>query len=254
MGPLLSHLLTGERVFGRLVHLDQCPATYGLFLLGCVIPDVSGVLRSIRRPVTHFWGPPDAQGQRSDRDYCDNLLRQLDNVLVQPWRTLERTGQAFVAGYLCHLAADEEWKEFRRRLQDAWVNSCSDSPWREGVVYSVVSIQSREMFAGIAEVTAAVDGVTVPDLFTHVPYLSFQQMWQVAREYLLDGKTLESYFQMLARAGRPEAEIEENRQRHLLHWDRSVALVAATGGVADYVDGAVKRAIQEVPRLWGQVT
>ncbi len=250
MGPLLSHLLAGERVYGRLAQLADCPVAYGPFLLGCVVPDASGLLRNVRRPVTHFWGLPDERGQRSDHNYCDNFICQLDGVLVRPWAALEALEQAFVAGYLCHLAADEEWKVFRHRLHEAWSNSNSDSPCREGVVYSVVSVQSREMFAGIDGVAKAMNEAQVPDLFTHVPHDAFQCMWQVARPYLQDGKTLESYFQMLARAGRSETEIEENRQRHTRHWDQSSALVAASGGVGAYVDGVVKRAGQEVSRLW----
>ena len=109
MAPLITHLVVGERVFAQLGRFD--PATYGAFLLGCVLVDVHG-FSDVDRRRTHFAGRLEEDGEDAFRKSCAGFLDQLDTVLLRPWGELGEGERAFVAGYLCHLAADEDWKWF----------------------------------------------------------------------------------------------------------------------------------------------
>ena len=109
MAPVTTHLVIGERVFPQLLQLE--PADFGAFLLGCVMVDVHA-FSSIDRRTTHFADRFDKHGAYAFDRSCTNFVDQLDDLLVRSWDELTCTEQAFVAGNLCHLAADENWKQF----------------------------------------------------------------------------------------------------------------------------------------------
>jgi hypothetical protein len=109
MASTITHLVIGERVFTQLEQLD--PVDYGEFLLGCVLVDVH-CCSAVDRQITHFAERFDEQGTDAFNKSCSNFLSQLGSLLVHPWNKLTSAERAFVAGYLCHLAADEDWKQF----------------------------------------------------------------------------------------------------------------------------------------------
>lgn len=105
MAPLTTHLIIGERVFGKLPQFEE--ADCGTFLLGCVVPDVH-FFGDVDRRTTHFAERLHAEGAYAFYVSCANFLSQLDDLLNLPWDRLTTAEQAFVAGHLCHLAADED--------------------------------------------------------------------------------------------------------------------------------------------------
>ena len=105
MAPFLTHLVVGERVWAALDGRQPGPETYGTFLFGCLAPDVDKFCHRLEQGTTHFMAKDNAgtyAWQRSRR-----FLEGQDNLLRVPFHALETVEQAFVIGYLCHIATDE---------------------------------------------------------------------------------------------------------------------------------------------------
>lgn len=105
MAPFLTHLVVGERVWAALGELQPGPGTYGAFLFGCLAPDVDKFCHGLEQSTTHFVAKDEAgtwAWRRSQR-----FLEEQTALLRAPFHTLEAVEQAFVLGYLCHIAADE---------------------------------------------------------------------------------------------------------------------------------------------------
>jgi hypothetical protein len=75
-------------------------------------------------------------------------------------------------------------------------------------------------------------------------------MWDVVKAHVVNGKTPESYFEMLKRAGKTSAEIQAVRHQHDVHWQGAVALIQDGGGVEPYIQAATQRSVATLPRLW----
>lgn len=252
MAPLATHLVIGERVFVQIQHFDPTPPVYGAFLLGCVLVDVNN-FEPIDRRQTHFVGHLDEDGEDAFKKSCTNFLSQLPSLLLHPWDNLARTEQAFVAGYLCHLAADEPWKAFAwNLLQTLEITSHADLPVPTGVILTAFSVLSREMLVDPAAVTSALNHASIPHVLAHIPHGALQRMRDVAQAYMLDDRTPESYFKLLERQGKTNAEVQAVRQQHDLHWESAIALIRDTGGVEPYIQTAVERAVHTVPQLWAK--
>jgi len=250
MAPLITHLVIGERVFRQLRHLNPTSTIYGSYLLGCLLVDVNH-FSDVDRRQTHFVGRLDEDGADAFEKSCANFLSQLDSSLSRPWDELTPREQAFVAGYLCHLAADETWKAFTwRLLQTLDITSWVDFPVPGEVVLTVVSVLSSRVLTDPRAVTAALNDASIPHVLTHVPHDAFQNMWDITQAYALDGRTRESYFEMLERAGKTGAEIETARQQHDLHWEDATTLIHEAGGVEPYIQNASGHAARVVSRLW----
>jgi len=249
MAPLITHLVIGERVFRQLRHFNPTPTIYGSFLLGCLLVDANH-FSDVDRRQTHFVGRLDEDGADAFEKSCANFLSQLNSLLLSAWDELTLREQAFVAGYLCHLAADETWKAFTwRLLQPLDVTSWVDFPVPGEVVLTVVSVLSSKMITDMRAVAAALNDAAIPHVLTHVSHDAFQNMWDITQAYALDGRTRESYFDMLERAGKTGAEIEAVRQQHDLHWEGAMAAVQEAGGVEPYIQNASGHAVCVVSRL-----
>ena len=155
-----------------------------------------------------------------------------------------------IRGYTSALAADETWKGFTwRLLQTLNITSWADFPVPGEVVLTVVSVLSNRIITDPRAVTAALNAASIPHVLTHVPHDAFQNMWDMAQAYALDGRTRESYFDMLERAGKTGAEIEAVRQQHDLYWKSAMASVHAAGGVEPYIEDASGHAVRVVSQL-----
>jgi len=80
-------------------------AHYGTFLFGCLAPDVDKFCHGLEQSTTHFLAKDEAGTwvwRRSQR-----FLEDQAQLLRAPFRALEAAEQAFVMGYLCHVATDE---------------------------------------------------------------------------------------------------------------------------------------------------
>ena len=260
MASLTTHLVVGERVYPQVEPLGADSSAYGAFLLGCLLPDVNA-FSDIDRRVTHFVGRTGEDGTDAFTKSCTRFLARRDRLLQRPWDDLAGQERAFVAGYLCHLAADEVWKAWGwRSLQEmGLVSFQSDGRTPSlrvlrgvpvGVLTTAGSVLSAEMYVDFLGVVLALRDVCVPDVFGHVPYSAFVKMWDALQPYALDGRTYGSYLKLLASRGRSEAEIEAARREHERHWEDAVALFRDMGGVESPVLSCVERSVDVLPQLW----
>jgi hypothetical protein len=250
MAPLITHVVIGERVYPRLAHLKLPSATLGSYLAGCLLVDVH-ILGEIDRRLTHFTNSLSDGGSMNYDHSCDNFLGQLDDLLIRPWDGLAPADRAFVAGYLCHLAADEVWRGLAVKMMERLgIETPAEFPVPLEVILSVCAVRSREALVDPEGVMAALYDATPPDLFRHLPLAAQRRAWAVIRAFVSDDGGLEAYFAHLGRVGVPEQRIEVERQRHHRHWDAGKALLAEAGGVGPYIEAAAARAIELTPRLW----
>lgn len=248
MAPLVTHLVIGERVFAQSPQFDS--TDYGPFLLGCVLVDVNNSSGMDRRR-THFVGRLEDDGADAFNRSCANFLSQFDELLIRPWSDLTGAEQAFIGGYLCHLAADEVWKQFSwNMLRALEIQSLAALPVPGGVIFTAFGVLSSETYVDFPAVVSALNDVAIPHVMTHVPYDAFQAMWEIVKEYMLTGGTPGSYFEMLKREGRTDAEVREVIRRHDVYWEDAVVLIHDLGGVGSFIHAAIRRSLEKIPRLW----
>ena len=250
MATLSMHLVVGERVFPQIQALGQNPSAYGTFLLGCVLVDVN-MIAPIGRRRTHFCDGFYGKGAYAFDRSCENMLAQLDDALLHPWRDLSERERAFVAGYLCHLAADEAWKVFcRRLLEKLGLARWSDLPVPGGVLMTAYHIPSTGLFADAVAVSSALASAEIPNVLRYVPHHVLSKMWAVVGPHALNGRTPESFYRMLERMGKSEAEIQAVRENHERYWEEAVTFVREQEGVESIVADGVERSLEVIPRLW----
>jgi hypothetical protein len=248
VAPLVTHLVVGERVFAELQRFDD--TEYGPFLLGCVLVDVHG-FSAIDRRVTHFVGRLEEDGTDAFNKSCATFLGQLDGLLLRPWDELTNAERAFTAGYLCHLAADEDWKQFGWDiLQALEISSLADLPIPGDVFLTAFDVLSSELYVDPAAVVSALSDAEIPDVLTHVSYACFQGMWDVAKEHVMAGDTPTSYFDMLKRQGRSNVEIQSVIHQHDVYWEAAMASIREFGGIEPRVQASVQRSLEMIPYLW----
>ena len=249
MAPLTTHLVIGERVFAQLPQVEK--ADYGAFLLGCVLVDANG-FTDIKRRTTHFSRHRVTDGPHAVNRSCANFLDQLDDLLVRGWGTLAHEERAFVAGYLCHLAADEEWKRFTQDLLRAMgILAPEDLSIPGSAIMRAFDVLSSELYIDFSCVASALRDASVPDVFTHVPHDVFRAMWDVVRGHLTHRSSTESYLAMLRRLGVPDAEIEAERRALQTYWKDAVDFIHKYhGGIHSHIQAMVQRSLRTMPRLW----
>jgi hypothetical protein len=175
----------------------------------------------------------------------------LEGILVRPWGELTSAERAFTTGYLCHLAADEEWKRFDLESQQThgfrwWAGL----PVPGSVILTAFDVLSYELYHDPTAVAAALDSAHAPNVLTHVPVNVFQMMWRAVKEHAMDGRTAESFIELLGRLGRRATEIETTRYEHSVYWDDALDLTESFfGGVPIRVQAMVQRSLETVPRL-----
>jgi hypothetical protein len=249
MAPILTHLVVGERIFPQIAAPLPTPEAHGAFLLGCILVDVNSFEPAIARRVTHFIGPKDQVGRRSFTDSSRNFIQQQARLLRRPWQALTAAEQAFVAGYLCHLAADESWK----LTSDRWwerlgVDSVKDFPMPPDVFLTAFSVLSGATLVDPDAVAALLAQSTIPDVLTHVTLADFERTWQIVQPYALEN-TPEAYFELRARQGQSAAEVDRVRQSHARYWELALTLIRDLGGVEPYLQLATEHALQAISRL-----
>ena len=249
MAPLTTHLVIGERVFAQLPQMEE--GDYSAFLLGCVLPDVH-FFGHVDRRVTHFADRLQAEGAYAFHRSCANFLDQLDDLLIRPWVSLTSGDWAFVAGYLCHLAADEDWKQVDYdMLHDRGLLIWTDLPVPGGVILTAFDVQSGEFYRDFPAVASALHDASIPEVLAHVPRGAFQGMWDIARVHVLNGSTVDSNLQALARMGWSEEDVEAERRQLEAHWDRAREVIQEyLGTVPSRIEAMVARSLKMLPLLW----
>jgi hypothetical protein len=251
------HLAVGERVWEQIVDSQQTGTelavgggAYGAFLLGCVLADTS-LLGEVTYRQTHFTAGMYGTGEESFDRSCENLLAQLKEVLRVPWPALASAERAFVAGYLCHLAADETWKRFCWRVMDRLGISRWDGlPVPFGVLMTAYHVRGAALWIDRKGIADALATAEIPAAMRHVPHVSFVRAWAAFKAHSLDGRTAESYLDMLGRMGQSEKEIAAARAEHERYWEEALAFVEREEAIAVLAEEAVARSLEVIPRLW----
>jgi hypothetical protein len=130
------------------------------------------------------------------------------------------------------------------------IQSLTDLPVPGGVIFTAFGVLSSKMYVEFPAVVSALNDVAIPHVLTHVPHDAFQAMWDIVEEYMLTGGTPESYFEMLKREGRTDSQIQEVIRRHDVCWEDAVALIHDLGGVEPFIQAAIRRSLEKIPRLW----
>lgn len=248
MAPFVTHLVVGERVFAQLGRFD--PSAYGPFLLGCVLVDAKNS-DAIGRRTTHFVGRLHEDGEDAFRKSCTNFLAQLDTLLVRPWRELTQEERAFVAGYLCHLAVDEVWKQSGYdMMQRLGIASMADLPVPGRVLLLAFAALTKERHPDFSTITSALENASIPHALVHVPLDDFRAMWEISREWIMYGCPYELRVEMHRRMGKTETQIEAARREREAHWDAAVAFIQESGEVERIVNHGVQRSLEVLSRLW----
>ena len=251
MASITTHLVIGERVFTRLPQLD--PADLGSFLLGCLLVDVHW-FSDIDRFTTHFAERFDGEGPYAFNRSCVNFMRRLDRLLIRPWDELTSAEQAFIAGYFCHLAADEDWKRFDwHMLHTLGIRWWADLPVPGDVIVSAFDVLSSELYIDFPTVKAALSDISIPNVLTHVPHATFQMTWEIAQIHIMSGSTLYSALKMFKRMGKTSAEMQTVRHQHEVYWEHAVAFIQDDfGGVQPRIQAMVQRSLERMPLLYQQ--
>jgi len=250
MAPLMLHLVIGERVYPLVEALGGADAALGAFLLGCVLVDVNA-FSDIDRKETHFVGRPNEVGEEAFSKGSAHLLSERDGLLQRPWDALDAHERAFVAGYLCHLAADEAWKEMGwRKLWAMGITSLDELPVPGGVLLTAYSVLGVAHYRDLNVVVRALREAAVPDVLTHIPHQALLDMWRVLKPHALDGRTAASYLAMLARRGLSAAEVAVRREQHEMYMEEALALAEQVLDVEAVIEAAVAGSAGIVPRLW----
>jgi hypothetical protein len=261
--PTFTHLAIGERAFGSLGCLERSMAVYGRFLLGCLLADVNNLDEgdALDRRRTHFLDPELAQVSfwEASLQSCARFLERRAEALARPWGDLSASERAFVAGYLCHLAADEAQARLLRTMR-AWGGAHRDAPLQtmraralpRGVLRSALNVLSAELLLDPSRVADALGPALVPDVLAHVPHAALLRMWALVRPHVIEGNGYLSYLDMLGRQGRPAAEVEAMRLEHERHWDAAVALLRGMDAAGAFVRAGVRRSLAVLPRLWAE--
>lgn len=105
MAPFLTHLVIGEQLWAGLAARPSWAPHAGTFLFGCLAPDVDKFCDGLSQATTHFVAKDAGYEWVNKRTRL--FLDRQDEFLRAPLGTLEVAEQAFVAGYLCHVATDE---------------------------------------------------------------------------------------------------------------------------------------------------
>jgi hypothetical protein len=244
------HLVTGERVFPQLAHVERTRSSYGAFLLGCVLVDVHTFVDiDLRR--THFSAGLYGVGQEAFDKSCQNLLTGLDAALLRPWDALSAQEQAFVAGYMCHLAADESWRAFCWRLLHKYgLTVWADLPVPIGVLMTAYHILGAGRFADRPALVSALVDAEVPDVLRYIPHDTLHRMWAIWGPHALDGRTPASYYSMLERMGASAATVRATREAHEQHWEAVMSFIREQEELESLLASAVERSMEAVPRLW----
>lgn len=252
MAASLTHLVCGERVFHQINALEQNEEVYASFLAGCTLVDVHA-FHDIERTATHFAGHlGNAEAYEAGKS-CELFLRELKNILKRPWSELDGREQAFVAGYLCHLAADECWKELGKKMfRHLDISRWTELPVHPDVILTAFDYLCRKELRHPVEAGDALDVVRIPDVFTHVSHEVFNSQWRILRDYLAADGTPAAYQAMLARSGKFDDNARARFEQRFALWEEALELVDNLGGVAPLLDCAENRSLEVIPLLWGR--
>ncbi len=197
MAPFLTHLVVGERVWAAENGQASGGPAYGTFLFGCLAPDVDKLCGGLEQGVTHFVAKSGGTAwtwQRSRR-----FLNHQAEFLPMPFPELGAEAQAFVRGYLCHVATDEitgRWgAELRRRLAAG-----GGPPLNVDAFLTVMDPRCWAQATAPTGIVAALAAASIPaDTFSFLRLDSLRAMHQIVLPQVRQGGGPEAYLDMVRR-------------------------------------------------------
>jgi hypothetical protein len=205
MAAFLTHLVVGERVWARLV--DGGPGSgngwilrdeeYGTFLFGCLAPDVDKICPGLDQGTTHFLPKDEEHHHLWHRS--ESFLERRSDFLRAPYRRLAPKEQAFVLGYLCHIATDEITA--RAALLVRAYHSAVGTPLPH-VDAVLTALESRfwRMAADSQQVAIALEGASIPeDALPIVPVVCWSAWQQIVLPQVREGAGLMPYLNTVRR-------------------------------------------------------
>jgi hypothetical protein len=203
MAPFLTHLMVGEHVWAGLEEYgspgdgwhvaEHC----GVFLLGCLAPDVDKFCDGLEQGTTHFVAKVNGfawVGQRTRR-----FLDGSADFLRAPYRDLAQAEQAFVLGYLCHIATDEATGRFGQRMFNDLAATGKPFPNVDAFL-TVIDPRLWAMALDPGGVVAALEQAPVPDgPFPFIPADCLGALRQVVLPQVRAGGGFLPYVDMLRR-------------------------------------------------------
>jgi hypothetical protein len=198
VAPFLTHLVIGERLWEEMELPSRWPDHYGTFLFGCLAPDVDKFTEGLSQATTHFVAKDPAYAwveQRSQR-----FLDEQAGILRAPFPEMGGDEQAFVAGYLCHVATDEVTGAYgqaiRHRVQGtnlppAWVDAFLTT--FDPRVWALARDPER--------IVTTLAGAAIPEgTLPFAPAGNLSIMHRLVWPQLRDGGGLEPYLDMVRRS------------------------------------------------------
>lgn len=236
-------------MFSQIRQIEHSTANYSAFLLGCLLVDVNR-FSIIDKSQTHFVKRKKENSKKYFNYSCENFLSRIDKELLRPWETLSKEEQLFIAGYLCHLAADEIWKEFGwQQVRTLKMSALADFPVTGTVMLTAYDMLCKKEFTDFDSVTQALNQVSIPDVLVNISHDSLINMWEIIRSHIMDGSTPDSYIQMLALSGKTKSELKKTRKEHDLYLENAITIIRKAGGVNKYIQAGTKRAMDVLPQL-----
>ena len=197
MAPFLTHLVIGERVWAALDGPRPGTEGYGTFLFGCLAPDVDKICDGLEQGTTHFLPKDEAwtwTWQRGQQ-FLDHPL----DFLRAPFHALPAGEQAFVLGYLCHVAADEITGRLAHTLRQNLAATGQPLPDPDAVL-TLIDPRIWATAAAPDRMVAALESATIPDsTFPSIPPPCLAALRQIVLPQLQQGGGLKPYLGMLRR-------------------------------------------------------
>jgi hypothetical protein len=251
MAASVTHLVIGERVFAGAAYIGSSLEEYGAFLMGCILVDVHA-FHPVDRRAAHLVGRVEEDGEAAYRSSCANFLQQKDRLLRRPWASLARGEQAFLAGYLCHLAVDECWKELGKNLFDRLgISDWIDFPIPGDLGLTVFDNLCFPRLVDPARAGAALAAAPIPDVFTHIAQEMLLSQWRIIDEYVFAGGTAAAHLDMLGKAGKPSESIQAASRYYAERWQEALDFTGRViGGVEPFIAQATGRSLEVLPGLY----
>jgi hypothetical protein len=197
MAAFLTHLVIGERVWAALDGHWPGAEGYGIFLFGCLAPDVDKMCDGLEQGTTHFL-PKDEAGSwtwQRGQQFLDHPL----DFLRAPFDALPASEQAFVLGYLCHVAADEITGRLARALRQSLAATGGPLPNPDAVL-TLIDPRIWATAAAPDRMLAALESATIPEgTFPAIPQPCLTALRQIVLPQLQEGAGLRPYVGMLRR-------------------------------------------------------
>lgn len=197
MAPYLTHLVVGERVWFSLDGRRPTQQDYGTFLFGCLAPDMDKLCDGLEQATTHFVAK-DSAGDWVWRRSQRFLDRQTDFLRV-PYPELSAGEQAFVLGYLCHVATDETTGRLARVLRRHFSATGGSMPSVDAIA-TAMDPRFWVMVADSRGVLAALETATIPSqILAFAPPECLKAMYRSIVPQVQEGGGLEPFLRTIRR-------------------------------------------------------